>query len=732
MANRYWVGGTANWDGTAGTKWATTSGGLGGAAIPTTADDVFFDGSSGAAVVTVSAGNTGCKSINCTAFTGTLTGTAALTVAGSFTLVAGMTFSCTGRWTITATATLTSAGKSLPPLLINGTGITVDQNDAFTFASPATNVPALALQAGTYRTNNFNITISNPSSGGGIAVTGASTRTMRLGSSNITISFNANLNVPFFDATIVTNLTFQANTSSITCTTSNTGGNFPEGDFIGGGLTFYNVTFTNTATNTRDVTFPVRDPGPAIPQAWILISGTNTFNNLTFTGRTTGGIAPFLFSANQTINGTLTCSAGSDMSMRNWLLSDVQGTSRTLTCAVVSLTDVDFQDITIAGAAAPASGTRMGNCGNNSGITFAGAKNVYWNLAGTNNWNANAWATSSGAGVSFNNFPLPQDTAIFDNTQGSSITVNINDTWNHGSIDLSARTNAIVIGNPGAGRNVIIHGNWKNGSGTSITGDHYYAFRGVANTTLTSAGKSFPVGSFVITAKASSNSFSLADAFSSTSGTDARAVYIVSGVFDANNYSVTSPGATISGTRIRTLAAGNATWTLSGATTVWSAATTTNLTVTGTATISLTSATAKTFTGGNFNYGNLVINQGGAGALTINGNNKFRDITSTFTAAGSGNSNLIFQSANTTTVDYFTARGSSTSSILGIRSSGAARGILLKSYNTVRVNYLNVSNSNATGGAIWYAGRNSSNTTNNVGWIFGEDVYGDFLPFFLP
>ena len=31
MADRYWVGGTAAWDGTAGTKWALTSGGAGGA-----------------------------------------------------------------------------------------------------------------------------------------------------------------------------------------------------------------------------------------------------------------------------------------------------------------------------------------------------------------------------------------------------------------------------------------------------------------------------------------------------------------------------------------------------------------------------------------------------------------------------------------------------------------------------------------------------------------------------
>ena len=43
MAARYWVGGTANWDATAGTKWALTSGGAGGQAVPTSADDVFID-----------------------------------------------------------------------------------------------------------------------------------------------------------------------------------------------------------------------------------------------------------------------------------------------------------------------------------------------------------------------------------------------------------------------------------------------------------------------------------------------------------------------------------------------------------------------------------------------------------------------------------------------------------------------------------------------------------------
>ena len=65
MADRYWVGGTATWDATVGTKWSTTSGGAGGASVPTSADNVFFDANSGAVTVTVS-GTRVCLSLNTT------------------------------------------------------------------------------------------------------------------------------------------------------------------------------------------------------------------------------------------------------------------------------------------------------------------------------------------------------------------------------------------------------------------------------------------------------------------------------------------------------------------------------------------------------------------------------------------------------------------------------------------------------------------------------------------
>jgi hypothetical protein len=86
--------------------------------------------------------------------------------------------------------------------------------------------------------------------------------------------------------------------------------------------------------------------------------------------------------------------------MRTFVRSNTIGTTRTLTCAAVaSLTDIDFRDITIAGAAAPVSGTRLGDCKGNTGITFAAGTDKYWNLAGGGTWSSTAWALSSGGAL---------------------------------------------------------------------------------------------------------------------------------------------------------------------------------------------------------------------------------------------------------------------------------------------------------------------------------------------
>ncbi|MFK5284088.1 hypothetical protein ACI3PL_31365, partial [Lacticaseibacillus paracasei] len=76
-------------------------------------------------------------------------------------------------------------------------------------------------------------------------------------------------------------------------------------------------------------------------------------------------------------------------------------------------------------------------------------------------------------------------------------------------------------------------------------------------------------------------------------------------------------------------------WTLFGSGTAWDAVTATNLTVTGTGTISLTSASAKTFAGGTgISYSGVTLNQGGAGALSMFSSNTLKTITNSYSATG--------------------------------------------------------------------------------------------------
>ena len=186
MADRYWVGGTAAWDGTAGTKWATTSGGAGGASVPTSADAVFFTNLS-TGTCSISTGNTGAASINCTGFTGTLGGTGSITVSGSVTLVAGMSFTNQGTLTLNGTGTLTTAGKTIGGastggVTINGAGITVTLGSALTIGTVVGGTGInFTLTQGTLDLNGFTVICSRFSS------TGSNTRAIAFGSTNIQV-----------------------------------------------------------------------------------------------------------------------------------------------------------------------------------------------------------------------------------------------------------------------------------------------------------------------------------------------------------------------------------------------------------------------------------------------------------------------------------------------------------------------------------------------------------------
>jgi hypothetical protein len=218
MASLFWVGGTTTWNGTAGTKWATSSGGAGGAAVPTAADDVFFDASSGAANVTLSTTSVA-RSINCTGFTGTMTHPASTTVnlgdatAGASSvalkLVAGMTYSgnATGNWKFVSTSataqTIDFASKTVGAVTWDGAAGSWQLTGTMVQSSTSS---GCTLTNGTLNTNGQ--TCSWQSFGLGVG-----TKTLTLGASTINIIGTSG--TTWGVSTNATGFTFNSGTSSI-------------------------------------------------------------------------------------------------------------------------------------------------------------------------------------------------------------------------------------------------------------------------------------------------------------------------------------------------------------------------------------------------------------------------------------------------------------------------------------------------------------------------------------
>jgi hypothetical protein len=407
---------------------------------------------------------------------------------------------------------------------------------------------------------------------------------------------------------------------------------------------------------------------------------------------------------------------------RLFLTSDILGTRRTLTVTTwSSITDVDFRDI---GMNTSRSGTRLGNAGGNLNITFPAAKTVYWNLAGAQNWSDTGWATSSGGTPAVNNFPLAQDTAVFDEN-GAITNIIVNSRWNITTVDMSARTSAMTF-TCASSNQLLINGNLITGSGVTYAGTSRLVFSGRAPQQITTAGKTVTQ---VVEIASAGSTVTLQDALT-VSVVTAGSITLTSGTFDLGGYNVTITSGSFNGdgTTARTLAFGTSVFTV-GLTFDTSAST--NLTVTGSGTIRLTGASQKTFASGSADYSGITIDQAGAGLLVFVNAGTLGNISNSY--ASTGATSIRFDQNQT--VGNFTASGQA-GRVLTITSStdGLAR-TLTKTSGVVSVNHLNIRDSTATGGADWYAGANSVNTSNNTGWIFanapGTGGGGNFLAFFM-
>jgi hypothetical protein len=679
---RYWVGGTGTWTNTATANWATSSGGGGGASAPTIETNVFFDAASnvgtGAFTVTLSGTNTTalvCNDLTISGLDGTLTwaGSGQQNIYGSLSYPAtSFSRSATGSITFRSTTTgktITSNGQQITTSVVTFDGI----GGGWTLADAFNNgVGGLTVTSGTFNTNGFAVTA------GAISSSSLTARSIILGASTVTLASNITL----FNTT---NLTFNAGTSTFVLTDSNIT------TTAGSVIVFYNANWVGTST------------------ANVSITGFLTFNNVQLTATSSSNAKPFQFDSNVTINGTLSIT-GTTPTSRVLLFSNTFGTQRTLTVnSFTSPSDVDFRDIAIAGTAAPVSGTRLGNLGGNSGITFDAPKTVYWNLAGSAFWFQTGWATTPSGTPNSANFPLAQDTAAFTDA-GAISTMTIGPTnYAYPSIDMSARTSAMTF-TMSSGFN--FYGGWINGTGTTLTGNFTRTFRGRGSYNIASNGVQF---SGDITIDCISGTYTLTSALLLQS-----TLSVATGNFNSGNQTITAGSFTSNFSTTRSVTFGTSTInTTSSLGSQFSIATTTNLTFSGassTVNIANNTSNSSTFAGGGLTYGTYNIGgTTGSGIYSITGNGTtFNNITRTKPVAFT----LNIPASATINFANFNLSGTAGNLVTLGGASGSTSGLFnYTGTGVVSVDYVSAGTNNAFRPLPtplveykWYLGANSTNT----------------------
>ena len=527
---------------------------------------------------------------------------------------------------------------------------------------------------GTLDTNGQTITLSAT-----FTISGTGARTITLGASVINIGNS-------WAAATTTNLTFNANTSTITVPTTNTTGTV----FAGGSLT-YSTVVINGATGAQT------------------ISGSNTFSTLTITGASsTGGVIEF--TSNQVVSGTLTIN-GNSATNRLLLTSGTIGTPRTLTAATVVATNVDFKDITGAGASSwdlSAITGGSGDAGGNSVITFTTPTTRYW-VGGTGSWSSTGeWSATSGGG-SGASVPLCHDDVVFDANSFSagSQTCTANMPRLGKSIDWTNVTNTPTWT---TSTTASIFGSLTLAADMTLTAStQTYTFEGRSSYTLTSANKSWAK---TISINAPGGTYTLQDNLTTT-GTSLSPTF---GTLDANDYNISAPNITSASNAI--LIMGSGTWTVTNQGSSWSTSGAILVSETSTLKFTDSSSGSLTFAGGGSTYYNVWFARGAStGSITVTGSNSF----TSFKDDGSVAHSILFTTGTTQHVSTWNVSGSSGQEITINSTTTGTHALIKDGGGTVTANYLNIQHSVATPTSTWYAINSTNNqavATAGSGWFF--------------
>ncbi len=407
----YWVAGNGNWDDVA--HWSTTSGGAGGACLPTAKDDVIFDQNSFSAAAqkaNINVEDAFCKNMT---WNNSLNGSGVggdavnnLHVYGSFTLIAGMDWQFNGKLHFEGdllNLAIQSEGKELlNDVLFNGDGGWILRGELRTRE-------AIRFNKGSWNTNDQYVRCKFFRSETKLK------RSWTFGNSLIEC-FNTYLN-PNSIYLFADNLTLDAGRSEIT-TNFESGAVWIDGK---GALTFYNLTYKGaiqalyTYKNEVDLKFnKIR-----FTSARTYVTGSVTVDTLIFIQNSDNAFSDATYSSITPLNATIKVKVIQTAQGCNTTKSIIRKNTGTIGDVIFSantdsvvVNNVIIQDI-------KAEGKMVANNARGVGIVTGwiirkdNARTLYW-VGGTGDWfDPLHWSLASG-GTGGACIPTPEDDVFFD------------------------------------------------------------------------------------------------------------------------------------------------------------------------------------------------------------------------------------------------------------------------------------------------------------------------------
>lgn len=344
MANRYWVGGTGTWDAADTTHWSATSGGASGAAVPTSADDVFFDALSNATGYTVTIGaNANTRSVN---IAGPASGNVTFAnVAFQWNIYGNLTTAGTGiTWSLASTPfnfkststgnTITTNGLVLAnSVVFDGVGgswilqdnYTTGATQSFTLTNGILDLNSKTLSVGLFSSTNSNVRTLAFGATGQINLTGNNATILAMGTiTNLTVTGGLRqINATYSGATGTRTINPGALSEAMAISLSITAGTDSIASGASGSITNLDYTgFKGTLGNLSRIIYG----NLTFDSGMTLTAGTNTFtldgtsgtNTITTNGKTldfpvtvSGAGSTWIFADSFTLGATRTLTLGS-------------------------------------------------------------------------------------------------------------------------------------------------------------------------------------------------------------------------------------------------------------------------------------------------------------------------------------------------------------------------------------------------------------------------------------